>query len=130
MNQNPIAEITPTGLKTKSGRTIDVDVIIYATGFHATKFLYPMDVIGKGGKHLNEVWGDEPRAYLGITVPDFPNLFCLYGPATNLAHAGSIIFHSECQVRYATACVQALIENGAKAIAEEAQRTAGPAEAS
>ena len=60
------------------------------------------------------MWGDEPRAYLGITVPDFPNLFCLYGPATNLAHAGSIIFHSECQVRYATACIQALLENGVR----------------
>ncbi|HUA90064.1 MAG TPA: NAD(P)/FAD-dependent oxidoreductase [Steroidobacteraceae bacterium] len=97
-------------------RHYPVDVIIYATGFHATKFLHPMTVIGKGGKRLAEVWGDEPRAYLGITVPDFPNLFCLYGPATNLAHAGSIIFHSECQVRYATACIQALIEKGARAM--------------
>jgi 4-hydroxyacetophenone monooxygenase len=94
----------------------DVDVIVYATGFHATKFLHPMAVSGKGGKLLSDVWGDEPRAYLGITVPDFPNLFCLYGPATNLAHAGSIIFHSECQVRYATACIQALLENGVRAM--------------
>jgi 4-hydroxyacetophenone monooxygenase len=99
-----------------SGGRYDVDVIIYATGFHATKFLWPIEIIGRGGKSLGEVWGDEPRAYLGITVPDFPNLFCLYGPATNLAHAGSIIFHSECQVRYATACLQALLENGVKAM--------------
>jgi 4-hydroxyacetophenone monooxygenase len=97
-------------------RHYDVDVIIYATGFHATKFLFPIEVIGKGGRNLAQVWGDEPRAYLGITVPDFPNLFCLYGPATNLAHAGSIIFHSECQVRYATACIQALLENGVRAM--------------
>ncbi len=94
----------------------DVDVIVYATGFHATKFLWPIEVLGRGGKNLGEVWGDEPRAYLGITVPDFPNLFCLYGPATNLAHAGSIIFHSECQVRYTTACIQALLEHGARAM--------------
>jgi len=94
----------------------DVDVIIYATGFHATRFLWPMEVVGRGGRRLSEAWGDEPRAYLGITVPDFPNLFCLYGPATNLAHAGSIIFHSECQVRYTTACLQALIERGARAM--------------
>lgn len=93
-----------------------VDVIIYATGFHGTKFLWPMEVVGRGGKRLAEVWGDEPRAYLGITVPEFPNLFCLYGPATNLAHAGSIIFHSECQVRYVTACLQALLENDARAM--------------
>jgi 4-hydroxyacetophenone monooxygenase len=99
-----------------SGGSYPVDVIVYATGFHATKFLWPMEVRGRHGKRLAEVWGDEPRAYLGITVPDFPNLFCLYGPATNLAHAGSIIFHSECQVRYATACIQALLENDIRAM--------------
>jgi 4-hydroxyacetophenone monooxygenase len=110
-----VTRIDATGIVASEGH-YDVDVIIYATGFHATKFLWPIDIVGRGGKHLGEVWGDEPRAYLGITVPDFPNLFCLYGPATNLAHAGSIIFHSECQVRYATACIQALLENGARAM--------------
>jgi 4-hydroxyacetophenone monooxygenase len=110
-----VTRIDATGIVASQGH-YDVDVIIYATGFHATKFLWPIDIVGRGGKHLGEVWGDEPRAYLGITVPDFPNLFCLYGPATNLAHAGSIIFHSECQVRYATACIQALLENGARAM--------------
>jgi 4-hydroxyacetophenone monooxygenase len=110
-----VTRIDATGIVASQGH-YDVDVIIYATGFHATKFLWPIDMVGRGGKHLGEVWGDEPRAYLGITVPDFPNLFCLYGPATNLAHAGSIIFHSECQVRYATACIQALLENGARAM--------------
>ncbi|MBS0366902.1 MAG: NAD(P)/FAD-dependent oxidoreductase [Proteobacteria bacterium] len=93
-------------------RRYDVDIIIYATGFHATQFLWPMEVVGRGGGLLARKWGDEPRAYLGITVPDFPNLFVLYGPATNLAHAGSIIFHSECQVRYITSSIQALIEGG------------------
>ena len=64
-----------------------------------------MEIVGRGGVTLRERWGDEPRAYLGITVPGFPNLFCLYGPGTNLAHAGSIIFHSECQVRYVMGCL-------------------------
>jgi 4-hydroxyacetophenone monooxygenase len=59
---------------------------------------------------LSELWGENPAAYLGITVPGFPNLFCLYGPGTNLAHAGSIIFHSECQVRYIMACIKVLME--------------------
>jgi 4-hydroxyacetophenone monooxygenase len=110
-----VTQIDANGI-VASGGHYDVDVIVYATGFHATKFLWPIAVTGRGGKDLGKVWGDEPRAYLGITVPDFPNLFCLYGPATNLAHAGSIIFHSECQVRYATACIQALLENGIKAM--------------
>jgi 4-hydroxyacetophenone monooxygenase len=110
-----VTRIDATGI-VGADRHYDVDVIIYATGFHATKFLFPIEVVGRGGRNLAQVWGDEPRAYLGITVPDFPNLFCLYGPATNLAHAGSIIFHSECQVRYATACIQALLENGVRAM--------------
>jgi 4-hydroxyacetophenone monooxygenase len=110
-----VTRIDATGIVGATGH-YDVDVIIYATGFHATRFLFPIEVVGKGGRNLAQVWGDEPRAYLGITVPDFPNLFCLYGPATNLAHAGSIIFHSECQVRYATACIQALLENGVRAM--------------
>jgi 4-hydroxyacetophenone monooxygenase len=110
-----VTELDETGVVGRD-RHYDVDVIVYATGFYATKFLWPMDLVGREGRRLDEMWGDEPRAYLGITVPDFPNLFCLYGPATNLAHAGSIIFHSECQVRYITECVKTLLERGAKAM--------------
>jgi 4-hydroxyacetophenone monooxygenase len=108
----PITAITPTGIVTADGCEHPVDVIVFATGFHANRFLWPMEVIGRDGANLRQRWGEEPRAYLGITVPDFPNLFCLYGPGTNLAHAGSIIFHSECQVRYVTACIAALLRDG------------------
>lgn len=108
----PIVAITPTGIRCADGREYPVDVIVFATGFHANRFLWPMEIVGRDGATLRERWGEEPRAYLGITVPDFPNLFCLYGPGTNLAHAGSIIFHSECQVRYVTACLAALLRDG------------------
>ena len=86
------------------------------TGFHANRFLWPIEVTGRDGARLCEVWGDDPKAYLGITVPGFPNLFCLYGPGTNLAHAGSIIFHSECQVRYAIGCLRELLGRGLAAM--------------
>ncbi len=107
-----IREIQPDAIVCDDGRRHEVDAIVFATGFHANKFLWPMEIVGRSGSALNEVWGDDPRAYLGITVPDFPNLFCLYGPATNLAHAGSIIFHSECQVRYVMGCIEAILEGG------------------
>ncbi len=110
-----VTQIDETGIVTQQGH-IDVDVIIWATGFHATQFLSPMKVTGRKGVDLRTLWGDEARAYLGITIPHFPNLFCLYGPSTNLAHAGSIIFHSECQVRYVTSCIKTLIERGARAM--------------
>ncbi len=111
-----LREVTPGGVVCEDGRELDVDVIVYATGFHANKFLWPMEVVGRSGEALAEHWGDDPAAYLGITVPGYPNLFCLYGPATNLAHAGSIIFHSECQVRYVMASLRALCVDGHDAL--------------
>ncbi len=85
---------------TADGVAHDVDVIIYGTGFTASKFLTPMTVKGRGGRDLHEQWDGEARAYLGVTVPGFPNLFCLYGPNTNIVINGSIIYFSECGVRY------------------------------
>ena len=75
-----IASIDETSVIDASGRRHEVDVIALATGFYADRFLSPMQIIGRGGADLRAQWGDEPRAYLGITVPGFPNLFCLYGP--------------------------------------------------
>jgi 4-hydroxyacetophenone monooxygenase len=92
------------------------DVIVYCTGFQANRFLAPMQITGRGGVSLHEFWGDEPRAYLGIAVSGFPNLFCMYGPATNLAHGGSIIQHSEWQARYIAGCLKLLVEGGRRAM--------------
>ncbi len=107
---DPIAAITPDGVRTQNGEEVPVDVIIYATGFHANRYLWPMEIVGRDGRRLADQWGERPTAYLGITVPGFPNLFCVYGPGTNLAHGGSIIFHSECQVRYIMGCLATLVE--------------------
>lgn len=105
-----LREITPDAIVTADGQRHRADLLVFATGFEANKFLWPMEIVGRGGVKLGEQWGDDPKAYLGMTIPAFPNLFCLYGPGTNLAHAGSIIFHSECQVRYILACLKTLIE--------------------
>jgi len=104
-----IDRIDETGIVC-GGHHYDVDAIVYCTGFQANKFLWPIKVTGRGGTRLDEFWGDAPRAYLGITVTGFPNLFCMYGPATNLAHAGSIIQHSEWQSRYIAACIKLLVD--------------------
>lgn len=111
-----IAEITPTGLRMVDGTEYAVDVLIYGTGFEASKFLTPMQVIGRGGVDLHEQWGGDARAYLGVTIPHFPNLFCLYGPNTNIVVNGSIIYFSECGVRYLVDALRLLFERGARAL--------------
>ena len=75
-----------------------------------------MRVTGRGGVDLHEHWAGDARAYLGITVPGFPNLFCLYGPNTNIVINGSIIYFSECGVRYILGCLKLLLEGGHRAL--------------
>jgi 4-hydroxyacetophenone monooxygenase len=112
-----IERIAPDGVMTKAGKFWPADVLVLATGFDAQRMLAPMDVVGRGGQTIREFWGDDnPRAYLGITVPRFPNLFMLYGPGTNLAHGGSAIYHSECQIRYIMLCLRELPETGARSM--------------
>ena len=85
---------------------------MYATGFYTNRALWPMKITSRG-QNLGQLWGESPRAYLGHhRSPAFPNLFCMYGPGTNLAHGGSLIFHSECQMRYITGCLNELIAGG------------------
>ncbi len=107
-----IDHIEPDTIVTDDGERHPADVIVYATGFHANRVLWPMEITGRNGADLRSLWGERPAAYLGITVPGFPNLFCMYGPGTNLAHGGSLIFHSECQMRYITQCLEELIDGG------------------
>ena len=89
----------------------EFDVIIYGTGFEASKFLTPMTVHGRGGVDLHETWDGEARAYLGITIPSFPNLFLMYGPNTNIVINGSIIYFSELEARYIVESVRMLLES-------------------
>ena len=96
------------GVVTVTGERYDADIIVYATGFYTNRALWPMQITSRG-QNLGQLWGESPSAYLGITCRAFPNLFCMYGPGTNLAHGGSLIFHSECQMRYITGCLNALI---------------------
>jgi len=107
-----IDHIEPDAVVTVDGERYRADVLVYATGFLATRVLWPMEITGRDGVDLRAMWGERPAAYLGITVPGFPNFFCMYGPGTNLAHGGSLIFHSECQMRYILQCIETLVDGG------------------
>ena len=111
----PIAEITPRGVRTADGEEYRADVIIYATGFQASRFLTPMTVRGRDSVDLNEQWDGDARAYMGVVVPNFPNFFMTYGPNTNIVVNGSIVYFSECEITYVMGCMRMLLETGAKA---------------
>ncbi len=104
-----IEEITPTGIRTSEGH-VEVDVIVYATGFQASDFLVPMEVTGVGGVDLREEWQGDARAYRGVSVPGFPNLHLVFGPNTNLVVTGSAIFMTECSVEYVMELIRMSLE--------------------
>ncbi|MFI9506142.1 flavin-containing monooxygenase [Nocardia sp. NPDC052566] len=116
-----IAEVVPTGVRTTDGTLIEADVIIYGTGFKATEFLWPMRFYGRGGRELSDVWADGAHAYYGITVPEFPNLFLIYGPNTNLG-VGSIIYMIESQARHIRQAVQLLTPGHSIEVRAEPER--------
>ena len=106
-----ISKITKTGIKTDSGEEINVDTIIFGTGFQATEFLAPLRITGRDGQELSEVWRDGARAFLGLAVAGFPNFFILYGPNTNLGH-NSILFMIEQQVGYIRQIIDEFVLRG------------------
>jgi 4-hydroxyacetophenone monooxygenase len=111
-----IAEITEKGIRTVDGVEHEFDVLIYGTGFQASHFLTPMRLRGRGGVDLHERWDGDARAYLGIVVPEFPNLFLFYGPNTNIVINGSIVYFSECEADYLLACLRRLLEAGDRSL--------------
>ena len=111
-----VASVSEQGVTAADGSFYPADVILYATGFETDNFLGPMEIRGRGGVSLSGQWGIEPAAYLGVTVPNFPNFYCMFGPGTNLAFGGSLIFNGECQVRYIMECLKAHMQSGAAAM--------------
>ncbi|HEY6130545.1 MAG TPA: NAD(P)/FAD-dependent oxidoreductase, partial [Halioglobus sp.] len=101
-----IDAIDEKGILTRSGRHYPCDVIIFGTGFVTNPFLADIAVTGRSGRALSERWSAGARAYLGITTSEFPNLFFMYGPNTNLGH-NSILLMAEPQADY---IIQALEE--------------------
>ena len=117
-----IARIEPDAVVDNDGVRHPADILIYATGFRVNDFLSSLRVKGRDGADLHDVWGNRPAAYLGITVPGFPNFFCMYGPGTNLASGGSLIFHSECQMRYIMSALDLLLSSGKTSLEPRPER--------
>lgn len=115
--ESGVVRITPTGVVDSDGVEHAADIIVFATGFKIQQFLHPMELRGRSGRTLRETWGpDDAKAYLGVTVPDFPNLFILNGPNTFAGHGGSAILATEFQLRYALHGIERLASGVAKSV--------------
>lgn len=109
------ASVNARGIVTQDGRQIDLDVIIYATGYYLD-FLSTVDIRGRDGLKLSEVWGDSPSAYRGGMVPGFPNLFISSAPNYSPGHGAGHNFGVEVMVHYVMECLQLLALRDASTI--------------
>jgi cation diffusion facilitator CzcD-associated flavoprotein CzcO len=116
-----IAAVTPGGVRTADGTERPADVLILATGFRTHGFVAPMEITGAGGRTLAQEWAGVPRAYLGMSVTGFPNMFLLYGPNTN-GGTGSVIYTIEAAVNHVIAALRELERARARKIQLNATR--------
>ena len=96
---DPIARVEPAGVRTEDGTLHALDVIVLATGFHVDWFVRPMQVTGRDGIRLDDVWAPGATAYMSVTVPGFPNFFMLNGPNGPVGNF-SLIDVAELQLGY------------------------------
>lgn len=101
-----------TGVVLRDGRRIELDTVVFAGGFDVGKYLFPAEYVGLGGQTVDQAWAEDgPRAYLGITIPRFPNLFVFYGPNSQ-PRSGAFLSWVEIWSRYAAQAVVSLLEGG------------------
>ena len=110
-----VEAVTATGIRDATGAERPADAIVLATGFASHDFVAPMEIAGRGGRTLAEEWGEVPRAYLGLAVPAFPNMFLLYGPNTN-GGTGSVVNTLECGIGHLLAALRELEASGSSRI--------------
>lgn len=110
-----IASVTDTGVRTDDGTHHRADAIVFATGFVTAPFASTLNVTGRGGRTLTDAWGARAAAFLGLSVPGFPNMFLVYGPNTNLG-SGSIVYMLEAQADHIVSAVATLTATGSSVI--------------
>ena len=120
---SPARSLRARSLVTEDGSELDVDVVLCATGYAATDYLGQIEVVGEGGRSLHDTWHDGAFAYMGMTVPGFPNFFMLYGPNTNVG-SNSVIFVLEAQAHYIVRALKHLRRTRGRYVAVRAQAMA------
>jgi cation diffusion facilitator CzcD-associated flavoprotein CzcO len=117
-----IDRVEPRGIVTRDGRVHELDVIVLATGFDAHAYMKPLELIGRDGLRLSELWDGEPFGYRSVAVPGFPNLFTLLGPHSPIGNQ-SICTVSETQIDFALALIDMWRRGGVEAMWPTVQAT-------
>lgn len=111
---NPISQITENGVMLENGDFIELDMLIFATGFDAVDGNYlRMDIKGKGGLPIKEYWKQGPTSYLGMTVHNYPNMFMILGPNGPFTNLPPSI---ETQVEWISDCIKYAYQNNIEAV--------------
>jgi cation diffusion facilitator CzcD-associated flavoprotein CzcO len=118
-----IRRIEPTGVRTHDGKLHELDILVLATGFDGHAFMRPMQVIGEGGRSLDEAWSNGNEAYRSVTVPGFPNFFMMVGPNSPIGNF-SVIMISEIQIDYAMQLVDLVRQGRCRSLAPKAAASA------
>ncbi|WP_256839139.1 flavin-containing monooxygenase [Ornithinimicrobium faecis] len=117
LETKPISHVDGDRVVVEGEEGHQLEVLVCATGFQAVRFLSSMSINGRDGVTLREVWGeDDARAYLGSTVPGFPNFFIMYGPNVQAGHGGSLVGLAEMQSHYIVDALRALVTSGSRSI--------------
>jgi cation diffusion facilitator CzcD-associated flavoprotein CzcO len=119
----PIERVQADGVLTRDGQLHQLDVLVLATGFQVDRFMRPMEIVGRSGKRLEEVWADRPSAYLAVSIPDFPNFFMLNGPNGPVGNF-SLIQVAELQFAYILQLVDRVQRGECKELSASAEATA------
>ncbi len=109
--EHPLKAITPTGFSTSAGE-IDVDIIVYATGYDAfTGIVNDVDIVGVDGANLRDVWKAGAKTYLGTMSAGFPNLFLVTGPQSPSV-LSNVVVSIEQHVDFIADTIQYLSDKG------------------
>ena len=112
----PIERFTTDGIVTADGVERKFDLVVLAAGFQVSKFLWPINYVGRQGTTLESLWQkDGARSYLGMMLPKYPNFFMFYGPNSQ-ARGGGFYSWAEVWARFALNLIVQMVEKGANSV--------------
>ncbi|MFV9428989.1 flavin-containing monooxygenase [Rhodococcus aetherivorans] len=113
LNTDGVREIVPEGIVTNAGELIELDLIVAAAGFEVSRYFYPAEFHGRNGTNFDDLWSkDGARAFLGMSIPGFPNFYSIYGPNSQGRGGGGFLMYVDLWTQYVAEMLIAQIEGG------------------